>query len=47
VIVVSACVMPAEREAAQEAGCDVFIPKPCDPMNIVNELRRWAETPSK
>ena len=47
VIVVSACVMPAEREAAREAGCDVFIPKPCDPMAIVNELRRLAETPSK
>ena len=46
VIVVSACVMPAEREAAQAAGCDVFIPKPCDPMDIVNELRRLSGTPS-
>ena len=36
VIVVSACVMPAEREAAQEAGCDAFIAKPCDPMDIVS-----------
>jgi CheY-like chemotaxis protein len=46
VIVVSACVLPAEREAAQEAGCDVFIAKPCDPMEIVNELRRLTGTPS-
>ena len=46
VIVVSACVLPAEREAAQEAGCDVFISKPCDPMEIVTELRRLAGTPS-
>ena len=46
VIVVSACVMPAEREAAQAAGCDVFIPKPCDPMEIVSELRRLTEAPS-
>ena len=46
VIVVSACVLPAEREAAYEAGCDVFIAKPCDPMEIVNELRRLTGTPS-
>jgi two-component system, cell cycle response regulator DivK len=46
VIVVSACVMPAERAAAQEAGCDVFIAKPCDPMDIVSELRRLANAPS-
>ena len=42
VVVVSACVMPAEREAAQQAGCDAFIPKPCDPLEIVAELRRHA-----
>ena len=46
VIVVSACVMPAEREAAHAAGCDVFIAKPCDPMDIVNELRRLTRAPS-
>ena len=45
VIVVSACVMPAEREAAHAAGCDVFIAKPCDPMDIVNELRRLTGAP--
>jgi two-component system, cell cycle response regulator DivK len=40
IVVVSACVMPAEREAAHQAGCDAFIAKPCDPMAIVAELRR-------
>ena len=45
VIVVSACVMPAERQAAQAAGCDVFIAKPCDPMDIVIELRRLTGAP--
>ena len=40
VIVVSACVLPAERAAAVEAGCDAFINKPCDPMTIIEELRR-------
>lgn len=40
IVVVSACVLPAERAAAEEAGCDAFINKPCDPMVIVDELRR-------
>ena len=40
IVVVSACVLPAERAAAEEAGCDAFINKPCDPMWIVDELRR-------
>ena len=40
IVVVSACVMPAERAAAEDAGCDAFIPKPCDPMAIIDELTR-------
>ena len=40
VIVVSACVLPAERAAAEDAGCNAFINKPCDPLAIVEELRR-------
>ena len=40
VVIVSACVMPSERAAAEEAGCDAFINKPCDPVAIVEELRR-------
>ena len=40
VIVVSACVLPTERAAAEEAGSDAFINKPCDPMAIIEELRR-------
>jgi CheY-like chemotaxis protein len=42
VIVVSACVLQADRDAAHAAGCDVFISKPCDPTAIVEELRRRA-----
>lgn len=40
IVVVSACVMPAERAAAHEAGCDAFINKPVDPMVILEELRK-------
>jgi two-component system cell cycle response regulator/two-component system cell cycle response regulator DivK len=47
IVVVSACVMPSERAAAEEAGCDAFINKPVDPMVIVEVLRartRQAES---
>jgi two-component system, cell cycle response regulator DivK len=47
VIVVSACVLPAERAAAYEAGCDAFINKPCDPMVILEELRRRVPASSE
>lgn len=40
VVVVTACVMPAERAAAEAAGCDSFITKPVDPNVILAELRR-------
>jgi CheY-like chemotaxis protein len=40
VVAVSACVLPADRAAAEEAGCEAFIPKPCDPMDIVEALSR-------
>lgn len=39
IVVVSACVFPRERQAAEEAGCDAFISKPCDPIAIVTEVR--------
>jgi CheY-like chemotaxis protein len=44
VVVVSACVMPSERAAAEAAGCDTFIGKPCDPMLIIDELIRRTRT---
>ena len=40
VVVVSACVLPAERAAAEAAGCDAFINKPCDQTSIVEALKR-------
>ena len=40
VVVVSACVMPSERAAAEAAGCDAFINKPVNPTVILEELSR-------
>jgi CheY-like chemotaxis protein len=40
IIVLSAHVFPAERAAAERAGCDVFLAKPCLPDALVSEVVR-------
>jgi len=40
VVVVTAHASPRERLQAREAGCDSFVPKPCDPDTLLNEVRR-------
>jgi DNA-binding response OmpR family regulator len=44
VIVVSACVFPADRERAEESGCDAFLPKPCAPDELLATIRRLLGT---
>jgi two-component system cell cycle response regulator DivK len=43
IIVVSARVMPADRERSMDAGCDAFLPKPCDPQALVDEVHRLLD----
>ena len=40
VVVVSASVRAEDRLAAEQAGADAFLGKPCDPQMIVTELTR-------
>ena len=40
VVVVSASVRAEDRLAAEQAGADAFLGKPCDPQTIVMELTR-------
>jgi len=40
IVAVSGHVLPADRAEAERAGCDVFLPKPCDPAIIASEVRR-------
>lgn len=40
VIMVSALVMPGDRERSVRAGCDAFLGKPCDPHDLVEEIKR-------
>jgi CheY-like chemotaxis protein len=46
VIVVSASVLPRAVARAEAAGCDAFIPKPCDPARVLMELERLLGRPS-
>jgi CheY-like chemotaxis protein len=40
VAVLTACAWITERERAVHAGCDVFLPKPCLPNDLLREVRR-------
>jgi DNA-binding response OmpR family regulator len=43
VLVVSASVLPRDWEAAAEAGCDAFVPKPISVKGLLAEIRRQLE----
>jgi len=40
VIVLTSCAFQHERERATEAGCDVFLTKPCLPDELLTQVRR-------
>lgn len=40
VIALSACVFPDDRARAREAGCDMFLGKPCPPQQMLRAVRR-------
>ena len=40
IIVLTACAWPSDRARAGDAGCDVFLPKPCLPDELLREVRR-------
>lgn len=39
IIVLSTCAWRSERERAADAGCDIFLPKPCLPTDLLREVR--------
>jgi CheY-like chemotaxis protein len=45
IIVLTAHTMLRERERAERAGCDVFLPKPCAPDVLVQQIDRLAAPP--
>ncbi len=40
VVVLTACAWKSDRERAEEAGCDVFLAKPCLPDDLLRAVRR-------
>jgi CheY-like chemotaxis protein len=40
VVVVTACAWTTDRTRAEEAGCDVFLPMPCLPDDLLRHVRR-------
>jgi len=41
IIVLTACAWNTERERARQAGCDVFLSKPCLPSDLLRHVRQW------
>jgi two-component system, cell cycle response regulator DivK len=44
VIVLTACTFEPDRQRALDAGCSVFLPKPCLPETLTAEIRRVLST---
>ncbi len=40
IVAVSSRVMPGDRERALDAGCDDFVPKPIDDLELIELVRR-------
>jgi CheY-like chemotaxis protein len=40
VIILSGHVFPTDRKAARRAGCDMFVPKPCDPGMLARAVEQ-------
>jgi two-component system cell cycle response regulator DivK len=40
IVVLTACAGPKDRERAESAGCDVFLPKPCLPNDLLGEVQQ-------
>jgi CheY-like chemotaxis protein len=40
IIALSACVFPGDIVRAKDAGCEVFLDKPCYPQTVADEIRR-------
>lgn len=47
VLAVSAFAMATDRERALRAGCDGYLPKPCRPTRVLEEVKRVIGPPSE
>ena len=47
IIILTGYTFGAERDAANRAGCDVYLTKPCLPDALVDEVRRLLPEPPR
>lgn len=47
IIFLTACAFQSDREQAEHAGCDAFLPKPCLPDELLCEVRRLLAAPKQ
>ena len=40
IVVLTACAWPTDRQRAEGAGCDVFLPKPCLPNDLLDQVQQ-------
>ena len=40
IVVLTACAWPKDRARAEGAGCDVFLPKPCLPNDLLGKVQQ-------
>lgn len=45
IVVLTACTGPGDRYRAKHAGCDMFLPKPCLPLDLLREVRLLLSAP--
>ena len=45
IVVLTACAWPNDRERAEGAGGDVFLPKPCLPNDLLDEVQQLLTAP--
>lgn len=43
IVIVSASVLATERDAAMQAGCDAFLPKPYRPSELIETISRLLD----
>jgi two-component system cell cycle response regulator DivK len=47
IIALTAHALTTDRAKAEEAGCEGYLSKPCEPRRVVEEVARWVGMPGQ
>lgn len=45
VVMLTAAALEVDRDRSGQAGCDSFLAKPCEPQQVLAEVRQWIGAP--